>query len=401
MRQLLVGFALAGLLVSCGGDSLPVSCSLTSVALPTNPLTLRADARLDRAGTGFVLLATDNDQVLAEALGSKGEAGVLATISVPAHTDGPWVGVVGTPAAPATSLVVAYAVNPSDGFADLMTFTVGVDGSVPTAPVAVGKIPDNAATPVVVTAGSGRAGQHAGLAWGLKGATTVYARILGADGRAMGGGDLAIGTVEDFDCLQFGPGQGDLTVSYVHPVYADAVGTPPVQTFHVNEIDDKGASGQAFSLGMGNVVVGCPAAAPTARAYAIAWKQVGTRAAPGLGDFFALFDPVTRGFAPIEVLSNARAAGGVAPSIVGVGPSPKNRFTLLFEHPSGPEAWNVDFEGRQVAQSVVFPSLHGNLGAVSVQPGVASLFVTYADYTSSSPTDQTAGTRLFIELTCK
>lgn len=396
MRHLVVGVALAGGLVSCGGDSLPASCSYTSAPLATNALTLRTDARLERAGAGFVLLAIDQDKVLAEALGSKGEAGLLTTIPVPVHSDGPWVGVVGTAAAPATSLVVAYAANPTAGSADLMTFTIGIDGSAPTAPVAVGKIPDKTAAPVVVTAGSGRAGQHAGLAWGLKGATTVYARILGGDGRALGGGDLAIGTVDDFDCLQFVPGQGDLTVSYVQPA-----GTPPVQTLHVNEIDDKGASGRSFSLGMGNVVVGCAAVAPTASGYAMAWKQVGTPADPGLGDFFALFDPVTLGFSPIEVLSNARAVGGAAPAVVGVAPVRKNRFTLLFDHPSGPEAWNVDFQGRQVAQSVVFPSTHGNVGAVSVQPGASSLFATYADYPSADPADRTAGRRLFIELACQ
>jgi hypothetical protein len=396
MRHLLVGLALAGWLVSCGGESLPTSCAYTSVPLAANALTLRADARLDRAGAAFVLLATDNDRVLAEPVGAKGEAGVLATIPVPPHTDGPWVGVVGTASAPATALVVAYAANPSAGVADLMTFTVGVDGSSPSVPVAVGTIPDKAAAPVVVTAGSGRAGQHAGIAWGVKGVTTLYARILGADGGVVGAGDIAIGSVEDFDCLRFGPGQGDLTVSYVEPI-----GTPPVQTFHVNEIDDQGVRGHSFSLGMGNVAVSCAAVAPTAAGYAIAWKQVGTPAAPGVGDFFALFDQVKLGFAPVEILSNARAVGGMAPPIVGVAPSPKNRYTLLFEHPSGPEAWNVDFEGRQVAQSVAFPSSHGNVGAVSAQPAAASLFATYADYASSNPAERTAGTRLFIELTCQ
>jgi hypothetical protein len=396
MRHLLVGWALAGLLVSCGGESLPALCSFTSAPLATNALTLRPDARLDRAGAGFVLLATGKDQVLAEALGPKGESGLLATIPVPSHSDGPWVGVVGTAAAPATSLVVAYAANASAGSADLMTFTVGVDGSAPTIPVAIGKIPDQAVAPVVVTAGSGRAGHHAGLAWGLKGATTVFAKILGADGRPVGAGDQAIGTVEDFDCLRFGPGQGDLTISYVEPR-----GTPPVQTFHVNEIDDAGVSGQAFSLGMGDLPVGCAAVAPTASGYAIAWKQTGTPASPGVGDFFALFDQTKLSFNPAEVLSNARSVGGMAPPIVGVGPSPRNRFTLLFERSSGPEAWNVDFEGRQVAEAVVFPSSHGNIGAVSTQPGASSLFATYADYASADPTDQTAGTRLFIELSCQ
>lgn len=396
MRHLLVGSLLASLLVSCGGDSLPTLCSVSTVHLPANDLTLRSDARLDRAGSAFVLLATDKDRVMAEPVGAAGEAGALVTVPVPVHSDGPWVAVAGTAAAPASVLVVAYAANPVAGAADLMTFTVGLDGSAPTAPVAIGKIPDKAVMPVVVTAGSGRGGQHAGIAWGVSGATTIFGKILGPDGRPLTTGpDLSFGSVDDFDCLRFGPGKSDLTVTYTL-----SGGTPPVWSLNISEIDATGTALPSLRLTLGKAATGCAAFVAGTGGYGFAWKEIGTAAAPGQGDFFALYDDTVHNYVPRLVLSNPRAVGGTAPPIVGVGTS-GNRFLLLFAHTAGAEAWDVDFEGRQVAQAVTYPSSHGNIGGVSAQPGTSGLMASYADYASADPANQTAGDRLFVELTCR
>jgi len=396
MRHWLVGSVLASLLVSCGGDSLPTLCSVTVAHLPGNDLTLRSDARLDRVGDGFMLFASEKDRVLVEAVGAHGAPGTLAAIPVPPHSDGPWVAAAGTPAAPGTVLLVAYAANPAGGSADLMTFTAGLDGAMTGTPVAVGKIPDKALAPVVVAAGSGRAGQHAGITWGVPGATPVFAKILGPDGRpVVEGPDLSIGPVDDFDCLRFGPGKGDLTVSYTQ-----SGGAPPAWVVHVAEIDASGLAGPSLNMTLGKAATGCTASAPSAGGYGFAWKELGTQASPGQGDFFALYDETVNSYVAHLVLSNPRAVGGMAAPIVGVGTS-GNRFTLLFAHTSGAEAWDVDFEGSQVARSVTYPSAHGNIGAISTQPVGATLVATYADYASGDPTNQTAGDRLFAELTCR
>jgi len=396
MRHWLVGSVLASLLVSCGGDSLPTLCSLTAAHLPGNELTLRSDVRLDRVGGGFMLFASDEARVLVEPVGAHGEAGALVAIPVPAHSDGPWVAAAGTAAAPGTVLIVAYAANPVGGTADLMTFTAGLDGVATGAPVAVGKIPDKGLGPVVVAAGSGRGGQHAGITWGVSGTTTIWAKILGPDGRPVGGvPDLSVGQVDDFDCLRFGPGKGDLTISYTA-----SGGTPPAWALRVAEIDAGGANGPSLNMTLGKAVPGCPAYAPSTGGYGFAWKEIGTAAAPGQGDFFALYDETVRNYVPRLVLSNPRAIGGVAPPIVGVGTS-GNRFTLLFSQASGAEAWEVDFEGRQVATSVTYPSAHGNIGAVAAQPVGSTLVASYADYASPDPSNQTTGDRLFVELTCR
>ncbi|HEY8927503.1 MAG TPA: hypothetical protein VIU64_24140, partial [Polyangia bacterium] len=312
------------------------------------------------------------------------------------HSDGPWVAAAGPAAAPGTVVIVAYAANPVGGVADLMTFAAGLDGVVTGAPVAVGKIPDKGLSPVVVAAGSGRAGQHAGITWGVSGTTTIAAKVLGPDGRPLGGGpDLSVGQVDDFDCLRFGPGKGDLTISYTQ-----SGGTPPSWALHVTEIDSSGAIGPSLNMTLGKAVPGCAAYAPSTGGYGFAWKEIGTLASPGQGDFFALYDETVRNYVPRLVLSNPRAVGGVAPPIVGVGTA-GNRFTLLFADTSGADAWEVDFEGRQVATSVTYPSAYGNIGAVSTQPVGSTLVATYADYASADPANQTAGDRVFVELTCR
>ena len=77
------------------------------------------------------------------------------------------------------------------------------------------------------------------------------------------------------------------------------------------------------------------------------------------------------------------------------------KFTLLFAQRSGGQAWQVDHRGNKTSQPVTLPSSHGNTGAVSTSPVGTSLFATYADYSSADPTNQAAGTRLFLEVTCK
>jgi hypothetical protein len=396
MRHLLVGSALATLLLSCGGNSLPELCSVTPVSLGSNALTLNPEARLDRVGTDFVLFATEKDAVLAAPIGPARTLGAVATIPVPAHTDGPWVGAVGASTAPGGALVVAYAANPAGGMADLMTFTVGIDGAAASTPVAVGQIPDKGTpgTNVFVAAGSGRGGQHMGLAWGVSGTTTISGMVLGADGRQVGA-PLSLGMVDDFDCLRFTPGTGDLTVSYIR-----IGGTPPEQRLFLREIDASGALGTSFNLALGTLATSCAAVTPTSTGYGLAWKELGTQSDPGRGDFFTLFDQAGGSYFPYLVLSNPRAVGGSAPPIVGVG-TVGNKFTLLFAHGSGAEGWEVDFQGRQTAQPLTFPSSHSNTGTVSTQPVGSSLFATYADYASADPSNQTAGDRLFVEMTCR
>ncbi|HEX2659567.1 MAG TPA: hypothetical protein VHU40_14890, partial [Polyangia bacterium] len=86
-----------------------------------NALTLLADARLDQAGPGFMLLGADKDGVRWASVSPAGMLGTPGLVAVPAHSDGPWFGAAGTPSAPGSNVVIAYAANPVAGMADLMT----------------------------------------------------------------------------------------------------------------------------------------------------------------------------------------------------------------------------------------------------------------------------------------
>jgi len=395
VRSCLVGSALLAILGDCGGDALPVLCSYTSVPLEGNALTLLADARLDRSGAGFVLLGSDKDNVRWATLSTAGLMGTPGVVAVPAHTDGPWFGAAGTPAGPASRVVVAYAASPASGMADLMTFWVDMATGMASTPAAIAKIPDRSSKPVVVATGSGRAGEHLGIAWSQVGSSKVSALVLGMDGLPLAG-PVDAGSVDDLDCLRFVPGKDDLTLSYVR---ADIATNS--HTLFFQEVDRDGQPGSSRTLPLGSVRVGCPAFVPTTSGYAVAWKELGDPPTSyGRGDLFTAISD-TANFLPTIVLSNERVPGGDAPPVVGVGSTSNTKFTLLFAQRSGGQAWQVDHRGNKTSQVVTLPSSHGNTGAVSTSPLGASLFATYADYASSDPASQTAGNRLFLEVSCQ
>ena len=398
VRSCLVGSALLAcvtVLGDCGGDPLPDLCSYTSVPLEANALTLLADARLDKAGPGFLLLGSDKDNIRWATLSAAGALGIPGMVAVPAHSDGPWFGAAGTTASPGSSVVVAYAANPAAGMADLMTFAVDVATGTASTPAMIAKVPDRGTSPVIVATGSGRAGENVGIAWGQVGTSTVSALVLGPDGRPLAG-PINAGSVQDLDCLRFVPGKNDLTLSYVRP---DPEGT---FTLYFQELAAGGQPGPARTLPMGNVRVGCPAFVPAPVGYGIAWKELGTPpSSHGRGDVFAAIGDGNAPFLAAIVLSNERVSGGDAPPVVGLGSTSNTKFTLLFAQRSGGQAWQVDQRGNKTSQPITLPSTHGNTGAVSTSPVGTSLFATYADYSSADPTNQAAGTRLFLEVTCK
>ncbi len=399
-RILLAGLTLTPVL-GCSGDSLPASCSLTTTPLGANALTLLGDARLDRAGPGFVLLGTDGQSVFWQTVDVAGTAGALQSVVVPAHTDGPWFGVVGTAAAPGNQVVVTFAASPTAGMATLLSFAVGIDGTGATSPAAIGTIPDRAATAaaLLVSAGSGQGGQHMGLMWATKGSSTVSAKILGPGG-AQVGGDVSLGTVDDIDCPRFASGRGDLTATFVR-----TSGTPPIRTFAAREFDADGKPAPGLDLQLldwsADEAMGCVAVSPSTSGYGVAWRA---NSSSFSGDYFALYDPAAGVSVPTQILSDERVSGGHASPVVAlgkVGSGLVDRFIVVIAQNTGGQAWEVDFRGHPIAQSVTFPSTRGNTGTFSTQPLGGSLFVTYADYSSALGTDHSQGSRLFAEVTCK
>jgi len=395
----LVGALLAS---SQCADDLPARCTLTSKAIAANALTLMPDARLDRVAGGFVLLGADGDHVMWQSIDTAGNAGPLRTATVPARTDGPWFGVAGTAATPGDHVVILYATNPSGSMATLTSMTVAIDGSAGAAPASVGMIPDRGAmkTPLLVSAGSGQAGQHMGLLWSLKGSSTVKAKIFGSNGQPLGD-DVSLGSVDDLACPRFIAGQGDLTATFVK-----TTGSPPTQAVVAREFNADGSSGSTLNLGLvdwsKDEAGGCVSMAAAASGYGFGWRANGKSFS---GDDYAFFDPSSGAgtYTPYQVASDERWQGGRAAPIVGLAKTSDSvpRFIVAVAGPAGGLAWEIDQGGAPMSQNVAFPSVKGNVGTFSTQSMTGGLYVTYADYTGKSASDHTAGSRIFSQVTCR
>ncbi len=381
-------------LVSAGCPSSPSksTCQVESVemiaphqaAAPSPSIMLLPDARLDAVGDGFVLLGTDGANVLWAVVGRDGViVGDEQSVPVPAHSSGPWFAVAGTNA-PRDHVVIAFvagAAGPA-GDVELSTFSVQIDGTAPTLPVSSGRIPAAAD----VTMMSGRGGLHAGIAWAVPGKTTISARIVGGNGVAVGN-DLAVASVEDFNCLRFSPGKGDLTLGYV-----DLSGTPPAYNFVATEIDAAGTLQPFFKLSIGAQPVespGCVQLVPTDKGYGIAWHSV------GVATYFSPYDSSSTHLQSYHVLYDVEARP--VPVLGGLGWLGKN-YAVVFARVEGAEVWPINAMGQKQGDLPVFPSAVGHTGALSTQPVGSVLYATYADY--ADKVNVGAGSRQWVKVSC-
>jgi hypothetical protein len=367
-----------------GGGSMATTCVLEQHRIDGSDLTRLPDARLDVVGDGFVLIGTDGATVRWANLSHEGVLGPQHQyeLSDP-HLAGPWAAVAGSQAAGDRLLVAFAADTGSAGTADLMTYAVNSDGTLPMGPIAAGKIATGANAKVVMS--SGRGGMHAGIAWGTTGSSNLAARVLDGDGQAVGG-DLALGTVGAFDCLRFHPGKADLTVGYL-----DESGTPPSPFFQATEITATGTTQVPFRLAVGKELPECIDMTPTDKGYGIAWHT------PGIGFSFGVFESNQPTFPSRMFLGDIRFLPAQAPPLGGVGWMGK-QYAIGFARTEGAEVRLIDAMGNDMGKLPVFPSSLGHTGQLSTQPVGTALYATYADYTDATAT--TAGHRFLVKVSC-
>jgi hypothetical protein len=380
--------AMCALSAGCDGELGPPQCAIQEMPLAGTPLTLLSTARLDRSGTGMVLIGSDSggQTVRFARLSTTGQLGTEFQAAVPAHIGGPWFAVAGSASA-GDRVVIAYVVGPpaaSAGVqADLMTFAVLLDGTAVAEPVSIAKVPDPRTSPLRVSMGSGRAGMQAGITWAVQGATAISARVLNGDGMPAGA-QATLAMVDDFDCLRFSPGKQDMTIGYV-----DLSGLPPKLTFMGFEISEAGAVQPYFSVRIGTEMPGCVELAPTDTGYALAWHN-------RIGTYLGVYSPPN-----VEsnlVVGDVRIPDG-PPVVGGVGWMGKD-YVLVFDRTTGAEAWRLDLRGQRKGGGLVFPSLRGHVGRLSTQPVGSLLYGTYADYSSADPSNETEGQRFLVSLGC-
>ncbi|HEV3031742.1 MAG TPA: hypothetical protein VG319_08860, partial [Polyangia bacterium] len=199
------------------------SCQIAQeVSAPGSPLTLLADARLERVASSFALTGFDGDRATARWAIYDPAAGALGaerSLALQAAAAGPWLAIA-SKSAPGDTLLVAQApaVDTSRDDAELHVFAVPTSASSSTAPPlgpALARSPGalaNGGAPTVALAAS-RSGPHAVLAWLDPTVGGVEVLALSAAGQPLGA-PVVIDEAPAFACLGFVPGKDALTLVY-------------------------------------------------------------------------------------------------------------------------------------------------------------------------------------------
>jgi hypothetical protein len=402
---------------SCGSDA-GAPCHAQSTAIAASGLASLPDARLDRVGGGFVLLGLSADQLLWASLTVDGSLGAVHSVAVPAHRGTPWFAVTGgAPGAPTAQIVVAYlaaeASAASPVWFPLMTFTAPLDGGPASAPTRVGSLPDPTSVAVEAAMVSAVSGQRAGFVWGIRGAAArIEAAILDAKGLPLFASDQSVTpgqgfgqpiaiAADDFDCLGFTPGKGDLTT-----IYVDRSGTPPAPTAVISELDATTGGASSVRVPLDKAPTGCVRSAPTAvGGYVLAWHTVeGTYTGeyiPGLAG---------SGFRSALLAADVEFSDG-APVAVGLGDVGGSTsmlagsFAVVLQRPGGLEGWAFGLANHAQGGALHLPDLSGPTsagqpGPASVSPVGTSLFATYAVPAPPAIAAAAPGQRLLVRVTC-
>jgi len=375
------------------------SCQIAQeVSAPGSPLTLLADARLERVATSsFVLTGFDADRATARWVNYDPAAGALGAehaLALQTAAAGPWLAIA-TQSAPGDTLLVAQApaVDTSRDDAELHVFAVPTSASSSTAPPlgpALARIPGalaNGGAPTVALAAS-RSGPHAVLAWLDPAAGGVDILALSAAGQPLGA-PAVIDKAPSFACLGFAPGKGALTLVYHR--YDDAAVHVP--TLVITELLDSGAIDESVAFVLESHAARCPQITPTDAGYAIAFQDVeGSWLGTYAGGTMAL---ALHPFAAAVVFGGA----GLQPPLVGLT-GVGGDFATVLQGARGGELWRLSPSGARRGGRLALPSLQGAIGGISTQPDSGGMTATYADYTSVDGGLDTAGRRYFLGLAC-
>jgi hypothetical protein len=387
--------AALGLLVlvvgGCETDGGNAGCQLTQVVVLTDsPLTLLPSARLDRVGNDFVLIGSDGTAVRWASVSNTGVLGPEHAVPLPVGAAAPRFALAGTNQ-PADRVLVSYlmpAANEVDS--ELRVMASAFDGSAPgePGPPLITFVGGVAMAPPMLEMGSSREGMAAGLAWFDQ--TVGAVRFVTLDGAGEPLGEPATGEAGDaFSCLGFSAGKNDLTFAYDRYLESAA---PKVPSILISEAQESGRVDHLLRLTVAMTVqnLTCSIVASTSTGYATAWQDYS-------GSWLAIFsDKLTP---PISYpFASATDFGGPAlqPPLKGLAQF-GNDFGVVLAKPKTFALWRLNELGQRQPGELVFPSLTGNRGEISVIQSGSAIVATYADYTD---TDHASGRRVFLKAAC-
>ena len=362
----------------------------------TTPLALIPDVQIERAGSGFVLLGVDDTSVRWTAIDANGRFGIERAYPLPAGTVRAYYGLAGAES-PGDRVIIGLLTTAANGSdAELHLVAAPTDGSTPPAPgIAIATFGGgaNAQSLPSIAMGTSASAMFAGVAWIDTGALLpMYAFV---DGQGEIGGPPAVIDAEPvagFDCLGFGPGKQELTISYQRApldsrlapnwLIADIMIGGGISTLKLNVALPGGLMSCARS------VLYTPAGGGSPE-YAMVWQD-------GSGSWLSIYyGPQTNMLKSFPFASSTDFGGaGLQPKLAGLAAF-GNDFGVLFARPGSVELWRVDQAGDRRAGTLVLPSRQGDIGAVSSVSSTGRLTSTYADLTGAG-----MGRRLVIDAAC-
>jgi len=396
-RHDVIAFTTAALtlaLAGCDADVGDAGCQITEeVTLPGTPLTLLSNARLDQVAGGYFLLGNDQTTVRWGKLDASGNLSEEQAFALPTGVTQAYYAMAGA-ATPGDTVVIGYlATDAATGDGELAVVAVPATNPIAASPpAAVVTFPGGAPDPTSVTMLSSRQGMNAGLAWIDATAGVVQVATVDAAGALTGAPVVtSMSASPSYSCLTFAPGKNDLTVFYYSDhVNLGSAGTPP--GWVIAETSEAGSVDSTTLLSFGHPGT-CARLTPTSAGYSLAWqdRQGGWLAVYTAG---APTQPAPYPFA------SAGSFGGynLQPPFAGLAPFGTD-YGVLLARPLDAELWRIDQTGNRRPGAVIFPSISGNLGAISALP-VNGLTATYADYTTPVGAATPAGGRVFLNAVC-
>jgi hypothetical protein len=385
--------ALTLALAGCDAEVGDAGCQIMQeMTLAGTPLTLLGNARLDQVGDRYFLLGNDQTTVRWGALdASSGLSGEQA-FALPTGVTQVYYAVAGAEAPGDTVLIGYLATDAASGDGELVVVAVpAADPTAASPPAVVVTFPGGVPDPTSVAMISSRKGMNAGLAWIDDAAGVVRVATVNAAGMLTGAPVVTtMSATPSYSCLAFSPGKNDLTVFY----YSDHIdlqsGTAP--GWVIAETSEAGSVDSTTLLAFGHPGT-CARLTPTAAGYSLVWQD-------NQGGWLAVYTAGAATQPAPYPFASASTFGGsyLQPPFVGLAPFGSD-YGVLLARPLDAELWRIDQTGNRRPGAAIFPSINGNLGAVSALP-VNGLVATYADYTTPAGAASPAGGRVFLDAVC-
>jgi hypothetical protein len=383
--------ALANAVAGCQTDSGDIGCQFDQVVVLTeSPLTLLPSARLDRVADGFVLIGTSGEEVRWASLSGTGVLGPEHAVTLPAGAASPRFALAGV-SQPADRVLVSYIAPAANGVdSELRVLASAFDGTAlgEPGPPLVTFANGLAMAPPMVEMASSRKAMTAGLAWFDPTASAIQLVALDGAGQMLGG-PTAGEAGDELSCLAFSDGKSDFTLTYDR---YQASASPKVPSVLISDADENGNINHILRLTVAMTVqnLTCSLVAPTGGGYATAWQDYS-------GSWLAVSS--TDGTRPMSYpFASATDFGGpeLQPPLRGLIPFGSG-FGVVLAQPKTYTMWRLDGLGQRQPGELVFPSLNGDLGEISVIQSGSALVATYADYID---TDHASGRRVFLKAAC-